>query len=196
MDSGPADIRRSTATQILTQIAAGDVDAYEQLVPLVYDELRQVAAGVLRDEQDHHTLGCTGLVHEAYLRLIDQREMNWEGRAHFLGMAARTMRRVLVDWARRRQAEKRYGRRHRVELTESAALDPDQVFDVVALGEILDRLATVHPRHAQLVEMRVFGGMTFEEASVVLGVSDRTLKTDMRFVKAWLSKELRERREE
>ena len=195
MDSDPADVRRSTATQLLSHIAAGDADAYERLVPLVYDELRRIASTVLRDEQDHHTLDSAALVHEAYLRLIDLREMDWEGRAHFLGMAARTMRRVLIDWARRRRAEKRHGRRHRLELSQCEAAGPDQVLDVVALGETLERLATVHPRHAKLVEMRVFGGMTFEEVSVVLGVTDRTLKSDMRFVRAWLSRELRERRE-
>lgn len=159
-------------------------------MPLVYDELKVLAASQLRRERGEHTLGATALVHEAFFRLVDQRTVSWQSRAHFFGVAAQAMRRILVDHARRRTAAKR-GRQHQVTLESDAAEASDATSEeVVAVDEALERLAAVDPRQAQLVELRYFGGFSIEEAAELLGISPATAKRDWAFARAWLQREL------
>lgn len=163
----------------------------ERLLPVVYEELKVLAASYLRRERVDHTLSPTGLVHEAYLKLVDQRSVGWEGRSHFFGIAAQAMRRILVDHARRRIAKKR-GRQLQVTLdtaAEPAGAPPDE--EVAAVDEALARLAALDPRQARLVELRYFAGLSIEEAAEVLGVSPATVKRDWVLARAWLQRELR-----
>lgn len=185
MHTSPAEI-----TRLLGAVASGDPDAMERLLPAVYGELKILAASYLRRERGDHTLSPTALVHEAYLKLVDQRSINWEGRSHFFGIAAQAMRRILVDHARRRIAKKR-GRQLQVTLDTSAELagaPPDE--EVAAVDEALVRLATVDPRQARLVELRYFAGLSIEEAAEVTGVSPATVKRDWALARAWLQREL------
>lgn len=165
----------------------------DRLMPLVYEELRVLAASQLRRERGDHTLGATALVHEAFFRLVDQRSVDWQGRAHFFGVAAQAMRRILVDHARRRHAAKR-GRQHQVTLDTDAladaANDAGATDEVLAVDDALARLATVDPRQAQLVEFRYFAGFSLEETAELLGVSLATAKRDWAFARAWLQREL------
>jgi RNA polymerase sigma factor (TIGR02999 family) len=177
-------------TQLLSAVATGDRQAGDQLLPLIYDELRQLAAHKLLHETPGQTLQATALVHEAYLRLVgDSQGAKWDGRGHFFAAAAEAMRRILVDHARTKRAEKRGGRWTRVELADwqNVAQQPEQV---VALSEALDRLAEVEPEKAKLVTMRFFGGMTLEEAAESLGVSLRTAERWWLFARSWLYTEL------
>jgi RNA polymerase sigma factor (TIGR02999 family) len=177
-------------TQLLIDWGRGDLAAREGMVPLVYDELRRLAAAYLHRERSDHTLQPTALVHEAYLRLIDQRSVDWRNRAQFVGLAAVMMRRILVNHARDRAAGKRGGGATRVTLTdESAVRSPD--FDLLALHDAIDRLAVHDPRKAQLVELKFFGGLTTEEMSEVLHVSSATIERDWSFARAWLYEALR-----
>lgn len=184
----PADV-----TRLLVALAGGDADAMDRLMPLVYEELRVLAASQLRRERGDHTLGATALVHEAFFRLVDQRSVDWQGRAHFFGVAAQAMRRILVDHARRRHAAKR-GRQHQVTLDTDAladaANDAGATDEVLAVDDALARLATVDPRQAQLVEFRYFAGFSLEETAELLGVSLATAKRDWAFARAWLQREL------
>lgn len=182
--SSPAEV-----TAILAAASAGDAAAAEKLLPLVYDELRAQAAGYLQHERPDHTLQATALVHEAYLRLIDQTRVEWKGRAHFFAVAAVMMRRVLVNHAKARNAAKRAGQRMRVTLNESAVATENAV-DLVALDEALDRLATLDPDQARLVELRFFAGLSAADAAQVMGISDRTLHREWTIAKAWLHGEL------
>ena len=169
----------------------GDPHAFDQLVPLVHDELQRLARRQMRGERTDHTLQTTALVNEAYVRLIDVRKMRWHDRAHFFAMAARVMRRILVDYARARQSDKRGGGRPRVTLSDEAILAvPEKPHDVVALDTALETLAVDHPRKSQVVEMRFFAGMTAEETAEALAISVDTVKRDWRFAKAWLLREL------
>ncbi len=165
----------------------------DRLMPLVYEELRVLAASQLRRERGDHTLGATALVHEAFFRLVDQRSVDWQGRAHFFGVAAQAMRRILVDHARRCHAAKR-GRQHQVTLDtdalSDAANDAGATDEVLAVDDALARLATVDPRQAQLVEFRYFAGFSLEETAELLGVSLATAKRDWAFARAWLQREL------
>jgi RNA polymerase sigma factor (TIGR02999 family) len=170
-------------TQILTAIAAGDPKAAAELLPLVYDELRKLAAARLADEKPGQTLQATALVHEAYLRLVG--DHHFSGRGHFFGAAAEAMRRILVEQARRKATEKHGGGRHRVALPEHLpASRPDS--DVLAVDEALDRLAAEDPPVAELVKLHVFAGMTIDEAAVVIGISPRTAYRNWQFARAWL----------
>ncbi|CAN5601158.1 sigma-70 family RNA polymerase sigma factor [soil metagenome] len=181
---------RQHVTQMLVDWSRGNREAAVQLMPLVYDELRLIARGYLQRERSDHTLQATALVHEAYLRMVDQTQLSWENRAHFFGMAAQVMRRILVDHARRHRAEKRGGEWAKVELDEarlSASLRP---VDLVALDEALLDLAKLDPRQSQIVELRFFGGLTIEEAAEVLDVSPRTVRREWRIAKAWLRREI------
>ena len=162
----------------------------ERLLPLVYDELRGIAHRQLRGERADHTLGTTGLVHEAYLRLVDQRRIDWHDRTRFFALAARVMRRVLVDYARRRGAQKRQGAA--VTLDDALASADGQADLIVAVDEALSRLAELDPRQARVVEMRFFGGLTEDEAAELLGVSARTVRNDWVKARGWLYRELRE----
>jgi RNA polymerase sigma-70 factor (ECF subfamily) len=178
-------------TQLLLAASNGRQDALNELVPLVYDDLRRVAAAQMRREAPGHSLQPTALVHEAYVRLVDQRHLKWRNRAHFFGVAACLMRRILVDHARARLAEKRGGRIERVTLVgdEPAAENPHAI-DVLALHESLERMAAFNPRQARIVELRYFGGLTIEEAAEVVGISEATLVREWTIAKAWLRADL------
>jgi RNA polymerase sigma factor (TIGR02999 family) len=175
---------------LLDDWSRGDRRALETLLPVVYAELRRIAARQLRRERDGHTLQPTALVHEAYLRLVEQRSVNWESRAHFFGVAAQVMRRVLVDHARRQGAKKRNGGAQRVPLEAAAETAAVDQIPVLLLDHALGRLETLDPGLAQIVELRAFGGLTIDEAAHVLNVSPTTAKRDWRTAKAWLTNEL------
>ena len=173
-------------TQLLARWSGGDREALEQLLPLVYRELRQLADRYLRRERSDHTLQATALVHEAYLKLIDQQNVRWQNRAHFFGVAAQMMRRILVDHARSSQAEKRGGEFQKFSLDENIDVSGERASDLVALDEALERLAQLDPQKARVVELRFFGGLSVEETAEVLGVSAPTVKRQWRMAKAWL----------
>lgn len=177
---------RQEATRLLVEWSNGDGAAAEGLLPIVYDELRLLARGYLQRERANHTLQATALVHEAYIRLVDQTTATWQNRAHFFGAAARAMRRILVDYARRHRAAKRSGNWQKVELNEALLPPADEGVDLVELDEALQQLAKLNPQHSQIVELRFFGGLTIEEAAEVLGVSPRTVKRAWRAARAWL----------
>jgi RNA polymerase sigma-70 factor (ECF subfamily) len=161
-----------------------------QVVPLVYGELRQIAAGVLRRERSDHTLQPTALVHEAYLRLIDQRNVNWQNTAHFFAIAAQAMRRIIVDHARRHNAVKRGGDNLRVELEEAQSRPGPLDVDVLELDDALTALAAFDPQQSRIVELRFFGGLSIEETAEVIGISPATVKRDWSMAKAWLHREM------
>jgi RNA polymerase sigma factor (TIGR02999 family) len=179
------------ATQILEAINRGDSRAARELLPLVYDELRAIAARRMREERVGHTLQPTALVHEAFLRLVDQSRFDWKGRAHFLGVAANTIRLILVDHARRTNADKRGGERGRTPLHDGlASEDPRSEVDLLALEDALEKLARLHPRQARVVELRYFGGLSLEETALVLDCAQSTVAADWALAKAWLAREL------
>lgn len=178
-------------TGLLVRWSNGDPEALSRLLPLVYDECRRIAARQLRRERDEHTLNPTALVHEWYLRLVDQRRATWKNRAQFFGIAAQLMRRILVDHARSRHAQKRDGRG--LLLSLDAALDTSdesQVAEILAIDEALDRLGEHDPEQQRIVELRFFAGLTVEETAEVLGRSPRTVKREWQMAKAWLFREL------
>jgi RNA polymerase sigma factor (TIGR02999 family) len=188
-------------TELLDELSSGNRDAMVQLIPLVYDQLRKLAAVRFERERGNHTLQPTALVHEAYLRLVDQRRVRWQNRAHFIAVAAQLMRRILIDHARGRDALKRGGVHEKLtlcdELLESAAPDeagkPSEV-DVLALDQALARLTALDAQQGQIVELRFFGGLTVEETAHVLGISPATVKREWRLAKVWLHREMREAR--
>jgi RNA polymerase sigma factor (TIGR02999 family) len=177
-------------TALLGDWSRGDPNALTQLLPLVYAELRRVAARQLRREQIGHTLQPTALVHEAYIRLVDQRQVDWQNRAHFFGVAAQVMRRILVDHARRRGASKRGDGVRCVSIDEAREVTAPDDLPILALDHALDRLDKVDAQLTRIVELRAFGGLTIEEAAHVLGVSASTAKRDWRSAKAWLHREI------
>lgn len=180
-------------TALLLAWRGGDEDALPRLVPLVHHELRQIARRCLRGERAAQSLQATALVNEAYLRLVDVRQVNWQNRAHFLAMSARLMRRVLVDAARVRSAEKRGGDALRVSLSEALGTRGDLGEDVVALNEALDGLEKIDARKGRIVELRFFAGLTVEETAAVLDISPQTVGRDWTFAKAWLRRALKHR---
>ncbi len=180
----------SEVTRILQRWRAGDAETAGKLMPLVYDELRRVARHYLRQERSDHTLQATALVHEAYLRLVDGPSVNWEGRAHFYGIAARLMRQVLVDHARARNAAKRPGQAGKVRLDEARDLSSPAAPDLVALDDALQHLTQSHPRKGEVVELKFFGGLAAMEIAEVLQVSEKTVRRDWQFAKLWLCREL------
>jgi RNA polymerase sigma factor (TIGR02999 family) len=181
----------SEATRTFLRWRGGDPRALDQLLPLVYDELRRVAAAYLRNERDSHTLQPTALAHEAYLRLIDQRHVSWENRAHFLGLAAQAMRRILTDHARRRRAIKRGGGAVHVSIDDHEVAGVAGAVAVDDLDRALEDLARLDARQARVVELRYFSGLTIEETAEVIGVSPATAKRDWTLARAWLYRELR-----
>ncbi len=183
---------RQQVTQGLIDWGNGDQAAADRLLPLIYDELRAIARGYLRRERADHTLQPTGLVHEAYLRLVDETAANWQNRAHFFGVAAQVMRRVLIDHARRHRTAKRGGTWEKLEFDDLVTPGPSRSVDLVALDDALLELAKMDPRQSQIVELRFFGGLTIEEAAEVLDVSPRTIKREWRRAKAWLRREITE----
>lgn len=177
-------------TRLLADARNGDRAAQNQLMPLVYAELRRVAAAYMRRERPDHTLQATALVHEAYLKLLPQR-VSWESRSHFLGVAAQQMRRILVDHARQHKAAKRYGAEKPIQLDEALVMANQQPAELVALHEALEQFACEHGRQAKVVELRFFGGRKEDEIAQMLGVSVETVKRDWKFAKAWLNLALR-----
>ena len=180
-------------TAMLRDWTNGDQEALDKLIPVVYDELRRQAARYLREERPGHTLQTTALIHEAYLRLINQHNVEWKDRAHFYAIAARLMRQILVDHARKRQAAKRGGSDIKVPLEEEMVISPERNMDLVALDEALTRLAGIDPQQSRIVEMRYFSGLSTEETAEVMGVSSRTVKRDWNVAKAWLRQEISKR---
>jgi RNA polymerase sigma factor (TIGR02999 family) len=180
-------------TEMLRDWRNGDQEALGKLIPVVYDELRHQAARYLRRERPGHTLQTTALIHEAYLRLINQQNIEWQNRAHFYAIAARLMRQILVDHARKRQATKRGGSDIKIPLAEAVVISPGVNADLVALDEALTRLAALDPQQSRIVELRYFSGLSVEETAEVLGVSSRTVKRDWNVAKAWLRQQIGER---
>ncbi len=180
----------SDVTALLGDWSRGNQSALNQLLPLVYGELRRIATRQLRSERVGHTLQPTALVHEVYLRLVDQRNVDWRNRAHFFGAAAHVMRRILVDHARRHTASKRGDGHPRLSMDEATELAAPEGIPVLALDQALDRLAAMDQELARIVELRAFGGMTIEETACVLKISPSTVKREWRTAKAWLTREL------
>jgi len=177
-------------TQLLIDAREGDSTATNELLPLVYDRLRALAQEMMQQERSDHTLQATALVHEAYLKLVDQKRVQWQDRAHFFAVAAQAIRRILVDHARGHGRAKRGGGRAKLTLNEELAATYEEIIDVVALDDALARLAESHPQHARITEMRFFAGLTIEEAAAVLGTSTRTVDRHWRYARAWLFRAL------
>jgi len=182
---------QNEVTQLLIDWSNGDSRAIDKLMPLVYRELRQLARRYLKGEREGHTLQTTALVHEAYLKLIDQKRVRWQSRAHFFAIAAQAMRRILVDHARNRLAAKRGGNEQKISLDEGVIdVSDERASGLVALDEALKRLAERDPQKSQLVELRFFGGLSIEETAEAMGVSTATVIRQWRMAKAWLYKEV------
>ncbi|HEV2963192.1 MAG TPA: sigma-70 family RNA polymerase sigma factor [Candidatus Angelobacter sp.] len=177
-------------TRLLVELKHGNREAEKQLIPLVYKELRRIAANYLRNERNAHSLQPTVLVHEAYLRLTQMQKIDWQGRSHFLAIAATLMRRILVDHARAQQSKKRGEGQDVISLEDAILPSPARSLEIVALDEALERLAELDERQSKIVELRFFAGMSEEEAGNVLGISARTVKREWRLAKAWLYQEL------
>jgi RNA polymerase sigma-70 factor (ECF subfamily) len=177
-------------TVLLKRWSNGDPNALDQLMPAVYDELRTLAAAYLRRESAGHTLQSTALVNEAYLRLVNQNEVQWQNRSHFFGIAARMLRRVLVDHARGRKASKRGGAAVAISLDEQMVIPEKVSWDVVAVDDALNSLCQFDEQQAKIVELRFFGGLSIAEIAAVLGVSASTVKREWLVAKAWLTREL------
>ena len=177
-------------TQLLERWSQGDEEALDQLMPLVYDELHRLAGAYLRSERREHTLQPTALVNEAYLKLVRQRNIQWQNRAQFFGVAAQLMRRILVDHARANNADKRGGDQVNVSLKNIGAFGTQPTADVLALHDVLNRLAEIDPDQSRIVELRFFGGLTIEEAAEVMQVSHSTVEREWKIAKAWLKREL------
>lgn len=184
MEEGRGDV-----TVLLGELTRGNESALDRLLPLVYDELHRLARGYFRDEKADHTLQATALVHEAYLRLVDVRYRGFESRRQFVGFAAALMRRILVDHARERRAQKRGG--YKTTLDESIAVSPAEEVDVLALDEALSRLEAIDPDQSRVVELRYFGGLSIEETAELLEISAPTVKRRWSSARAWLKRELR-----
>jgi RNA polymerase sigma factor (TIGR02999 family) len=180
----------SEITNLLVRSGQGDKAALDQLLPLVYQELRRLAHHQLQQERAHHSLQTTALVHEAYLRLAGQQAVDWENRYHFFALAAQMMRRVLVDYARARQSEKRGGGAVQVSLSQAEGKAKDRAAEVIALDDALSALAKLDPRQSQVIELRYFGGLSVEETARALQVSTGTVLRDWRMACAWLHREL------
>ena len=177
-------------TQLLLAWSQGDRSALEELMPLVYDELHRMARRYMVREQAAHTLQTTALVNEAYLRMVDLRKVQWQNRAHFFAVSAQLMRRILVDFARSRNYQKRGGGRRRVTLDEGLEVSPEQDADLVLLDDALNALAAIDDRKRRVVELRFFGGLTVEETAHVLEVSPDTVMRDWKMAKVWLLREM------
>ena len=177
---------RVEVTRLLQQWSVGRQDALDELLPAIYDELRRLATAYLRRERPDHTLQATALVHEAFLKLVDQRSVQWQNRAHFFGIAAQAMRRILVDHARAHVASKRGSGERPLSLDEAVVVGPGIDVDVLALDEALTRLADLDPQQARVVELRFFGGLTMDETAEVLHISPATVGREWTLAKAWL----------
>jgi RNA polymerase sigma-70 factor (ECF subfamily) len=185
-------LTEETITQLLEKWSSGDQEAAERVLPLVYQELRRIAARQLRRERDAHTLQATAIVHEAYMRLVEQPGLEWPSRAHFFSFSAHLIRRILVDYARRRNRAKRGGLSEKVTLVEMADLAPGKNPDLMALDEALSGLERVDPRKATVVELKFFAGLTLDEIATQLGISAETVSREWRRARAWLHSALLE----
>ena len=181
---------RADVTQLLQQWSSGQEQALDRLLPQIHDELRKLAASYLRRERPDHTLQPTALVNEAFLKLVDQRTAKWQNRAHFFGIAAQAMRRILVDHARAHAASKRGGAARKVPFDDAKLIGRGVDVDLLALDEALTRLAALDPQQSRIVELRFFGGLTMEESAEVMHISPATVGREWRMAKAWLSAEL------
>ena len=182
-------------TLLLANLKRGDPEAMEQLIPLVYGELHCLARHYMRNERVDHTLQTTALINEAYLRLVDLKQVDWQDRAHFVAVAAGIMRRILVDYARARLADKRGGPSKKLDLgADVLQLVPEQFQELPAIDEALSRLSSMDPRQSRIVELRFFGGLTVEETASVLGISPKTVKRDWAIARAWLRGEIARKR--
>jgi RNA polymerase sigma-70 factor, ECF subfamily len=185
-----ASVSQQRVTELLMQWSKGDDAALAELTPLVYEELRRLAHRQMGAERPDHTLQTTALVNEAYLRLAGETHPRWQNRAHFFAVAARAMRRILVSYARSQRSQKRGGGALKMELDEAALVSPEESKEIIYLHEALERLATLDSRKAQVVELKYFGGLNYDEMAQVLKVSPLTVRRDWRFAKAWLYTEL------
>ena len=184
------DARKDEVTRLLDELTAGNKDALSSLVPLVYDELRRLASGYMRRERRQQTLQTTALVHEAYIRLVQQRDVRWQNRAHFFAIAAQAMRRILVSRARAALADKRGSGAESVPFDELLIGGPELSVDFLALDTALEKLGGIDPQQNRIVELRFFGGLTIEETAEVLQLSPSTVKREWRLAKAWLRREI------
>jgi RNA polymerase sigma factor (TIGR02999 family) len=178
--------RPEDVTLLLSDLKSGDEKAAGKLIPLIYNELRRLAGNYMRRERADHTLQATALVHEAYLKLVNQRSVDWQGKSHFFGIAAHVMRRILIDHARSHLREKRGGKKQAVPFEESLTFSSGQSAELLRLDEALDHLAKLDARQSKIVELRFFGGLSVEETAEFLGVSPKTVKRDWSMAKAWL----------
>ncbi|MDQ3198058.1 MAG: sigma-70 family RNA polymerase sigma factor [Verrucomicrobiota bacterium] len=184
------NVPRPDVTQLLQQMSRGDAEAPAKVIPLVYEELRRLARSYLQRERLGHTLQPTAVVHEAYLRLVQEKEIDWENRSHFFAIAARVMRQILVSYARAHHTAKRGGGAHKLSLEAAEFVPQESADDLLALDEVLRDLAKVYPRQSQVVECRFFGGMDTKEIAAALNVSEKTVLRDWSFAKCWLFREL------
>ena len=184
-------ISQTGVTDLLIHWSEGDQEALNKLIPLVYDELHKLASRYLRRERRDHTLQTTAVVHEAYLKLVNQRDANFENRLHFFAVAAQIMRRILVDYARRHHASKRGGDLYKLSLDEALVTSEEKGADLLALDEALERLAAIDPRQSRVVELRVFAGLTLEETAQALNISPSTVRREWSMAKAWLHRQIK-----
>jgi RNA polymerase sigma-70 factor, ECF subfamily len=179
-------------TQLLLDWSAGNKDALDRLMPLIYDELHRLAQRYMRRERLDHTLQTSALLNEAYLRLIDQKRVSWQNRAHFFAIAAGMMRRILVDHSRMRAYAKRGGEQQKIDLDDVAVLAKSKAFDVLALDDALKSLQAIDEQQSRIVDLRFFGGLTIEETAEVLGVSHSTVEREWSMARAWLKREMKQ----
>ncbi|MCS6804682.1 MAG: sigma-70 family RNA polymerase sigma factor [Acidobacteriota bacterium] len=178
-------------TRLLVAWRNGDQRALDQLMPIVYEELHRLAQHYMHGERSDHTLQPTALIHEAYLRLIELKDITWQDRVHFFAVAAQMMRRVLVDYAKSHRAAKRGSGEHKLSLEEAADVAQERTPDLVALDEALQSLAAIDPRKSQIVELKFFGGLTIEETAEALGISHATVERELKMAMAWLGREMK-----
>ncbi len=183
---------QNEVTKLLVELTAGNREVVDALIPLVYEELQKIAQRQLHRERRGHTLNTSALVHEAYLKLVDQRQVNWQNRAHFFALASQAMRRILINYANSRKAQKRGGGQVIATFDDEAFAKEARAEELIVLDDALKKLAKLNERQSKVVEYRFFGGLTQEEVAEVLGVSTPTVRLDWRLAKAWLSKELKQ----
>ncbi len=188
MDTHPSPAGK--VTELLLELSGGNRAVVDELIPFLYRELKRIAAAQLRNERPGHTLQVTALVHEAYLKLVDQSQVHWQNRAHFFGVAAQVMRRILLDYAKGRARGKRGGDLRRTSFDEALTVSYDRAYELVEIDEALQRLEALDQRQAKVVEMRFFGGLSVEETAEALGVSEPTVKREWAMARAWLHREI------
>jgi RNA polymerase sigma factor (TIGR02999 family) len=186
------NISQQNITLMLNELSNGNTLAIEQILPLVYDELRKISSKYLSDEYRKHTFQTTELVHEAYIKLIGNQQISWQSRAHFFGIAAKTMRQILVDYARKRNSQKRGSGKTKLSLDDAQLVASESDDQILALDEALKKLENIEERSGKIVELRYFSGLTIEETAELLNISSATVKRDWQFAKAWLYKEIQQ----